>query len=100
MREIRIICNPYTSEIMIEDPPHSKKYLGYVRTAAQLYDFFNKNPEGVQLRDRKKLQVIVDISELKNSIVRSELEEKIESIKWNRANILYQVDKKTYISKK
>lgn len=96
MREIRICCNPTTSDIMVEDPPKSKKYLAYFRQPAELYAFFNKDPEGVDLRERRKLHVIVDLAEMKNVEARSELEKRIDAIKWNKANVEYMYDRHNY----
>jgi hypothetical protein len=96
MREIRICCNPMTSDILVEDPPNSKKYVGYFRQPAELYAFFYNDPEGIHLRERKKLHVIVDLEEMKNSEVRSELEKRIDDIKWNKANVEYMYDRHAY----
>ncbi len=89
MRAIQISYNTITHDLLLEDRPGTKKYIGYFKKVQELYSFFNSTNEGKQLLNRHKLHVTVDLEGITDKDKISELETTLKLMKWNKANIKY-----------
>jgi len=57
-----------------------------------LINYFNQNPNGKKLRDRKNLHLVVDL-EIPDEAILKDLEGKLSSVKWAKAKIDYITSK-------